>query len=267
MTGCSTSGKMQLLHAPTVFVSDVHLGCSDVHTNGLLERDFLELLRWCERENTQIVLLGDIFDYFMAYPGYIPVISRAVLTWFEGYHQRTGVKTLYVTGNHDNWDFGYFDSVGFDTEHEYRILQTQDGLRVMTFHGDGLRDPAFRYPRPFVHRLLRNRMFTTGFQLFTSGRTGNGAMEWFSARSRRNDNGGEQEAKALDAAAARFLSEKRAEVVLCGHHHRVRKQNFSGLQYMNTGAFFVDRSACLYTKGDFRLVRWDGAVKTLLTLT
>ena len=124
------------------------------------------------------------------------------------------MKTLYVTGNHDNWDFGYFDSVGFDTEHEYRILQTQDGLRVMTFHGDGLRDPAFRYPRPFVHRLLRNRMFTTGFQLFTSGRTGNGAMEWFSARSRRNDNGGEQEAKALDAAAARFLSEKRAEVVL-----------------------------------------------------
>ncbi|MCH8524913.1 MAG: metallophosphoesterase family protein [Balneolales bacterium] len=241
-----------------LFVSDVHLGGFDSDTNAALERDFIALMKWCQQNQTQVILLGDVFDYYMQYGKYTPEVSHTILHWFKHYHQSGNPSTLYITGNHDNWDFGALDEAGFDTEHEYRLFRTENECILMLMHGDGLYEPKFGFPRPLFHRFLRNPYFVKMFKALTTGKAGNSIMRRFSAWSRKNDRADKSDKVHLDSNVVRMLHEFELDVIICGHHHEVRDITAGQKRYMNTGAFYIDRSACLYTKGLFHLVKWDG---------
>ncbi|MCH8496636.1 MAG: hypothetical protein LAT57_13535, partial [Balneolales bacterium] len=175
------------------------------------------------------------------------------------YHQQTGKKTLLITGNHDNWDFGYLNSIGFDIEHEYRFLMLPGGERLMLMHGDGLKEPRFEFHRPRLHRLLRNPYFVKLFKFVTTPRLGNKVMHSFSAWSRNNDSDDTFDKKHLDKQVFRLLNSDVADIIICGHHHEIRNQSVNQKRYINTGAFFKNSTVCLYTTGSFHLVRWHGA--------
>ena len=248
----------------TVVISDVHLGGFDPATNADLENDFLKLLDWCQSREYEIILLGDIFDYYMQYGSYVPDVCTATFRWFTEYHKsRSSPGTLFITGNHDNWDDGALKQAGFDPEQEYRLAHTIDGRQVMLMHGDGLIDTQFSFPRPVFHRVLRNPYFVTMFKMFTNGKTGNELMSRFSTWSRNNDDGRNDDKKLLDFHAKRILRTSAVDVLICGHHHEMRDVLEGDKRYLNTGAFFTDRTICLYTNGSFELVRWDGRINTV----
>lgn len=261
-----SSAALDILPEKTLLISDVHLGGFDPDTNAQLESDFLSLMDWCRANDARIILLGDIFDYFMQYESFVPAVSINTLNWFRNYHSETCHKTLYITGNHDNWDFGYLSDMGFDTEHEYRFLQTSNDSTVLVFHGDGLKNLRAGFERPLFHRLLRNPYFVRMFKLLTTGESGNKIMHWFSVRSRINDDGSNLDKVHLDEQVHSLLSEHIADVIVCGHHHEIRDTTICGNRYINTGAFFADRTACLYTKGTFQLVSWNGLSNTITSL-
>lgn len=261
------SANLPILPSETLFVSDVHLGGYDSLQNKEIEHDFLLLLTWCKKQNVTVVLLGDIFDYYMQYGAYTPEIAQRTLAWFKEYHSgKANGSTLYITGNHDNWDFGALKQAGFDTEHEFRFYRTSTNSTVMLMHGDGLSEPAFRFHRPLFHRVLRNPYFIKIFKAFTGGESGNNIMKIFSNWSRKNDDGDNHDKAHLDTNAIRILSELPIDVLICGHHHETRDITSGNKHYINTGAFFSERTACLYTNGSFQLVKWNGANNTISKL-
>lgn len=261
-----TGATFAYLPEKTLLISDVHLGGFDNETNSLLESDFLAILNWCRDNEFTIILLGDIFDYYMQYGNFVPAISRKTINWFRSYHTQTQKNVLFITGNHDNWDFGYLAMAGFDTEHEYRFLQTSDKKKVLLFHGDGLRNLKPGFERPVFHRLLRNPYFVKLFKSVTNGETGNRIMHKFSVLSRKNDDGSNADKIILDSQVSELLQQNFADVVICGHHHEIRDTMVNGKRYINTGAFFIDRTACLYTKGTFQLVSWNASSNTITPL-
>ncbi len=252
-------------NTPRLFISDVHLGAFSVEINRKLENDLIGLIDFCEKNQLQIVILGDFFDYWMEYSGNPPPIGQAILHRFEKFHRETGSHTLYITGNHDNWTGDYFSRIGFDVEHEYRIIQDSD-IAFMIMHGDGLQDPGMNLPRPLMHRFLRNSYFITLYQALLPSKLGWQIMKLFSGLSKMTNDAKKSSVRgeALDSwVRDRVRNDDSIQAIIYGHHHRPilwkERENIC----MNCGYFGKDGTVGLYTNRNFQIVIWDAGNKVL----
>lgn len=244
-----------------VFVSDVHLGGFDSAENDRIEESFLNLLEFIRLKRLRLVIAGDLFDYWMDYRNQWPGVYDRVLDAFEAFHQDRDEKTLFITGNHDNWTGPKLEAIGFELEHEYRILSVE-GQRVLVMHGDGLRDPEFKLPRPVFHRLLRNPYFAKLYQTLFPPFMGIEFMRQFSRKSKLRDSmiSSDSGIRKLDLWGIDFLkTSNKADVLFCGHHHNAIHLKTGNRQYINLGNFCFGLNLALHTKQGFSLVKWDCA--------
>ncbi len=251
-----------------LFLSDVHLGAWPDEKNRDMENHLILLIDYCEQHELEIVILGDFFDFWMEYPGNtVPPLGQKVLRRFHDFHKQTNSHTLYVTGNHDNWTNGYLRNLGFDLEHEYRIVE-ESTVSMMVLHGDGLKDPEMQLPRPAMHRFLRNSYFIRMYQKILPPRFGWMGMQLFSRSSRKSGkrNRNSDRRAILDTwARNRVMSDDRVQAIVYGHHHKPVLWKQNGLTCMNCGCFGTDYSLGLYANSTFELVTWDVDSKTLVT--
>lgn len=239
-----------------VFVSDVHLGAFSEQTDKQIEQDLIALIDYCTSNGIQLYILGDLFDYWMEYPGYVPKLGQNLLAKFEDYNKKNG-GAIYITGNHDNWTFGHFEKKGFTVEPDF--LDTVIGTkRVFMHHGDGFSNGSYNLKRPFFHRVLRNKYFVKLYQFVLPAKAGLRLMKIFSSLSRSRNF---MDPMRLNRWTETFLRQNPFDVVLCGHDHIPRVKTFPFGTYINLGTFFNHRTAAVYTNGEFDLVIWDGAAK------
>ena len=237
-----------------MLVADIHLGGFSKSKNREIEADFIQLLDYCRTYCTQLIILGDLFDYWMEYPNSRPVFAEATVNKLKELAQ-DGFPVLYITGNHDNWMRDFFSKNGIEIEHEYRLV-TWDNQRVLLLHGDGLADPDWGRMRPKLHRFLRNPYFIDMYQKLLPELMGLWLMKWFSKISSIKPSRSSR--IRLDEWCLRILDQDKTDVVVCGHHHYTRDINSSGKRYLNTGNFFNDRTLILYANKSFHPVKWNG---------
>lgn len=243
-----------------LFVSDAHLGGFDQAVNKKIELELIHLIDFCEENDYDIYILGDLFDYWMEYPNHKPKLGQDLLDRFERYNKETG-STLYITGNHDNWTNGYFKKVGFKVEKNHHFLNL-DGKKIMLLHGDGLDDPTFNLPRPLFHRILRNPSFVKLYQSVLPPDTGLDVMMKFSrlARSREVT----EAEKNLNKWAKKQLDTTDTDFILCGHDHTPRMINYDFGTFINLGTFYQHKSLATYNNSELTLVTWDDASRQLI---
>lgn len=238
----------------------MHLGADPAEQDTIVERDLMNLVSFCRDRDFEIILLGDFFDYWMEYPGFtVPPLGQSILQLFKSYHEETNKRTLFVTGNHDNWTNGYLTSIGFDLEHEYRILEDND-LSMMVMHGDGLSDPKVNFPRPFAHRLLRNSYFTAFYKWIFPPNTGWFLMRMFSNSNKKIGNKKiiNSRTNILERWARQFVENNdHIQAIVCGHLHKPSIWSHNGDTVMNCGSFRDNRTLGLYTEKKFKIVTWD----------
>lgn len=235
-----------------LFLSDVHLGALTEAENSTLENEIIQIIHYCESNNYILHILGDLFDYWMEFPNYIPPLGRNLLRQFADYH-KSNTAGLFITGNHDFWSYEHFRDCGFDVEYEYRLLM-EDNKSFFLTHGDGISDSYYQLDRPILHKVLRNQKFVNLFQTIFSGATGNHVMKSFSelTRDHRNPN-----TERLSKWAQNTLENHSFDYIITGHDHVPRKETFSTGSYINTGAYYLYKSAAMYNNGDVNLVTWD----------
>lgn len=235
-----------------VFLSDVHLGAFSEERNLQIESELINLIGYCESNRIQIHILGDFFDYWMEFPDYLPDVGRAVLNRFEEYNLSMGIKTTYITGNHDYWTVSHFEDIGFRVVHEFVEMKLGSKL-IFLCHGDGLADSKFQLPRPLLHRLIRDPKFVTFYKSIFSAKTGVEIMKKFSAFNRDE---AFIDTERLNRWSKFMLENFSYDIIISGHDHAPRKETYSAGSYLNTGAFYKYRTAIMYTKNKFRLVNW-----------
>jgi UDP-2,3-diacylglucosamine hydrolase len=240
-----------------LFLSDVHLGALSDKSDRNVRHDLAELIRFCSEQNIMIHIHGDLFDYWMEYPGWKPELGKDILECFSDYMDKHGAIN-YVTGNHDNWTNGYFVNLGFNISHDFFDLSL-NGKRIFLHHGDGLSDPEMNLPRPPFHRLLRNKFFVKLYQRVLPPRAGISTMKAFSNYSKRR---AYCDPSVLDNWAKNFLENSAYNVVISGHDHHPRIREYEFGTYINTGTFFKHRTVGLYNNGQLQLVSWDATNKT-----
>ncbi len=118
---------------PIHFASDVHLGAVSAET----ERAFVRWLMHTADCASELILNGDLFDFWFEYGSVIP-----------GGHTRTlgalaelvdgGLPVTLMGGNHDWWGGKFLtEDIGLDFQPD-PIVRELAGLRTLIAHGDGL---------------------------------------------------------------------------------------------------------------------------------
>jgi UDP-2,3-diacylglucosamine pyrophosphatase LpxH len=242
----------------SVFISDVHLGAFDHETELKIETELISLINHCCEHDIKIYLLGDLFDYWMEYPkkNFVPKVGSNVLKAFQK-HNSVCRPTTFITGNHDNWTYGYFEELGFDVENNYRIIE-RNGFKTLLMHGDGKFGKSDDLLRPFFHRVLRSNYFVKLFQAILPPTLGLRVMKNFSGFSKLNDR---RTTIPLDNHAKRILSDKEIDFVIMGHDHIPRLETFTNGTYINLGAFYHHKTVALYNNNEYQLVVWSASDK------
>lgn len=242
-----------------LFLSDAHLGGFTPEKDRRIEEDLIALIGYCREQAIKIAVLGDLFDYWMEYPGEaIPQIGGELLDAFEDYNRKTG-PTIYITGNHDNWTRTHFRNRGFRVVADEEFL-TLNGKKVMLLHGDGLSDDRYSLPRPLLHRLLRHPSFIRFYQQVLPPKAGLTLMKYVSRLTRKIDESFNEE-KTLNKWAENELKNTTTDVIICGHDHVPRVRKFDFGTFLNLGTFCHGRTAVLYNNGTFLHVCWEGSMQ------
>jgi len=119
------------------FISDAHLGVPG--RGASLDRE-KRLVRWLDsvrHDAEEILLLGDIFDFWFEYRKVVPRGFVRILGKLAELRD-AGIPITMLTGNHDMWMFGYFEKELGIPVHRDPIVRTISGKKFFIGHGDGL---------------------------------------------------------------------------------------------------------------------------------
>lgn len=197
-----------------VFVGDVHLESGDA----ALE-DFLSFLDRVGRTAARIVLMGDLFNLWVARaelerPHQVRVIDRLVEL------RARGIVVRYIEGNRD-YRVGRRHSGGaLDDSTDNSLVEEFGGHRVFAAHGDlvNVADRQYRLWR----RLSRSQLFWAAFRMVPRARRVRMA-EALEARMRSTNLAFKQEfpEQAVRGYAAELFAAGH-DIVVLGHFHTER---------------------------------------------
>ena len=119
------------------FVSDAHLGLPNEKESLVREKKLVAWLNEIEPTAEAIYLMGDIFDFWFEYKKVVPKGFTRLLGKLA-HLTDNGIPVYFFVGNHDLWEYGYFEQeIGLKVFHSPQTLEI-DGKRFYLAHGDGL---------------------------------------------------------------------------------------------------------------------------------
>lgn len=242
-------------HAKPVFVaSDAHLGAAPpAH-----QRAFLRWLEHAAAEASEIILNGDVFDFWFEYRwGTTRGHERALAALCD--IVRGGMPVTLVGGNHDWWAGAYLrEEVGL-TVLDRPTRRKVAGRETLLAHGDGLGSGDVGYRA--LRLVLRSPIVRFAYGMLPVGvgdriargvsRTEDRWEHWGAAQQARS---AALETWALDTLAR----EQELELVLLGHTHLpMVREPAPGRWYVNSGDWVFHQSYVELHEGEPpRLLDW-----------
>ena len=236
----------------TLFLSDIHLG-----TRGCQAAALLEFLK--EYEADTIYLVGDIIDgWRLRSAWYWPQLHNDVVQKMLR-RVRSGVRVVYVPGNHDEFLRDYIGLTFGGVEIvEEAIHKTVDGKRILILHGDKF-DIVVRNVKwlallgdwAYDFAIFLNRHISRVRRLF-------GLSDWsFAAYAKAKVKSAVNFVGAFEDAVAADARRHGVDAVMCGHIHQPAIRMIGAVQYLNTGDWVESCSAIVENRdGSLELVRW-----------
>ncbi|WP_419161934.1 UDP-2,3-diacylglucosamine diphosphatase [Candidatus Palauibacter sp.] len=234
----------------TVVVSDVHLGAVAAEN----ERAFLAFLTEVPRWGDELLINGDLFDFWFEYREVIPRGQLDALARLRALVEG-GIRVSFMGGNHDAWGGSFLrDEVGIEVLEE-PARRPVGGRRAYIAHGDGLGGADWGY------RALR---------CAARSRAGRSLFRWIhpdlgvplarlasgTRRAQARDAEGESPRAARLASYAREVLAENVDVelVVFGHAHRPEVSELApGRFYLNSGDWLHHNSFAVVTPEEIRL--------------
>jgi UDP-2,3-diacylglucosamine hydrolase len=235
-------------------VADAHLG----QVPESVARGFHRFLDTVPQAGDELVVNGDLFDFWFEYGSVVPRRHLPTVMKLSGLVQR-GIPVTFLGGNHDRWggDFLRHDmGIGY-----YPGAAELDlaGRRALVVHGDGLTEQ--HWSGTLLHWLLRQPVTIAVFRMLHPA-----IGFWIADRlsgalaDSTKDRAVLDRAAAAQAAYARALLERRPELslVVMAHTHRARLEHVEdGRTYVNPGAFLDGGRYAVITKESVELRNFE----------
>ncbi len=240
-----------------LFISDAHLSEHD----RLRQERLIAFLEQNRSELSCLVILGDLFEFWFGFPGYVDPAYRPICDTLHSL-AREGVRLIYLEGNHDFSMGSYFKDVLGCEVHPHSHLLELEGKKVFLSHGDGVYpgDVGYRLFR----RLLKNRLVYTLIRMLGPVRSQKlkvflSHREWMHRPTLPGEEKGMSEEGFVREQFARG-----ADVVVLGHSHVPCQKTFvlqdRTCYYFNVGDWVEHDSFLRFRpKSGFSLEVFDGA--------
>jgi UDP-2,3-diacylglucosamine hydrolase len=232
---------------PVYVISDIHLGGVPDET----EREFRRFLRHVGDEAQELVINGDLFDFWFEYRTVVQSRHFRVLASLAELTDR-GVRVRFTGGNHDAWGGSFLEEqVGIEIFEEASELELA-GRTALVVHGDGRGDGDLTYLA--LKRFIRNPLVVRAFRMLHPD-LGSRVASRVSTTEKKVGRGGgasAERAAALRAWAVAELGRRpHLDLVLAGHTHtpeveEVEPERF----YVNTGDWINHFTYLILRPGD-----------------
>lgn len=242
----------------TYFLSDLHLGASCFPDARVSEKRVVAFLDSIKDDADAIYLLGDVLDYWYEYRYVVP---KGFVRFFGKLAELSdsGVKIVWLIGNHDIWIFDYLpDELGI-TVVDGAITECIYGKRIYMTHGDGVGrlTRGFR----FIRGLFRNRFCQRVFSAIHPRWTVPFAYAW-SRHSRQEGDSRDVPAGKILAGLREFVREYDREhpgidCYMFGHVHVLSREMVSkGCEMIVLGEWIHTFSYAVIDENGLRLLKW-----------
>jgi len=236
------------------FLSDVHLGAHSASQERLKQDRLVSFFRKIENEGAELVIGGDLFDFWFEYNHVVPRMHFRVLAQLAALASKITVR--YIAGNHDFWlDSFMSNEVGLII-HPDEYIMSLDGKKYFISHGDGLlkQDHGYR----MLKWVLRHRVniilyrllhpdFGVPFALFCSH-----LSRKSSGRRKRPYSDSDYREFAFSKIDQGF------DYVVLGHTHWAAMQPHNKGFYLNPGFFGRNFTYIVVNDGEAQLCTWNG---------
>jgi UDP-2,3-diacylglucosamine hydrolase len=196
------------------FASDTHFGAGSAPDQ---RRRVDRFLAWLEDlpDGAELYLLGDIFDFWLDYPTFMPKTHLEILYGLRRLQDRQG-RIRFVGGNHDIWCARYLeDSLGIPSLPCGAVVEHQ-GVRLRLHHGDGLLGGDLFYE--IFRAAVRNPLL-----VFVAKSLHPEILNWLAGRlsetSRKKDRGDEARLRGKIEAYGRRHDHSDVDLLVIGHIH------------------------------------------------
>ena len=202
------------------FASDFHLGVPALEDSLTREKRVVAWLESIRYDAEEIILLGDVFDFWFEYKHAVPRGYTRLLGKISEITD-SGVPIHLFTGNHDMWIFDYLPKECGVQLHREPIVREWNGKRFYIGHGDGLGPGDYGYK--FIKKVFASPICQWLFARLHPN-FGIGLANFFSKKSRASTGekdriflGNDQEWLAI--YAREILQKEHFDYFVFGHRH------------------------------------------------
>jgi UDP-2,3-diacylglucosamine pyrophosphatase LpxH len=243
-------------HVGILVISDIHLGTYGCHAK--------ELLHYLKSIKPEIVVLnGDIIDIWQFSKSYWPhshmKVVKHLMKWIG-----KGVKTYYITGNHDEMLRRFTGmKIGSLNIVNKVVLELPDGKKAWMFHGDVF-DITMQHSRWLAHLgskgydalIILNRMCN-----FVSEKILKKGKLSLSKKIKESVKTAVAYINNFEKTSAEIGITNKYDYVVCGHIHQPEIRTISNdagsISYMNSGDWVENLSALEYNDGEWSIYRFS----------
>lgn len=241
------------------FASDFHLGIPDAASSFAREKRLLKWLDQIQPDCAELFILGDIFDFWFEYKLVVPKGFVRLQAKFASFTD-AGIPVHFFHGNHDLWQFGYFEKELGVQVHAKPIIRQLGSTQFYIGHGDGLGPGQARFK--LILAIYRNPFFQKLFAFFHPS-IGMGLANWLSHRSKIKTFDGNftfyDEGEHLIQHCRTLISEgDTSSYYVFGHRHLPLVYDLNANQkYVNLGDWIGFNTYAVFDGIDLKLEKFE----------
>jgi UDP-2,3-diacylglucosamine hydrolase len=241
------------------FLSDFHLGAPDFSSSLIREKKIVAFLESIRHDAQQIMIGGDVFDFWYEYKTVVPKHFVRLLGKLAEITD-SGIPVLLFAGNHDMWMRSYFQTeLNIPVYFEPKTFEWNN-KKFYVGHGDGLGPGDHGYK--FIKKIFRNKFCQWLFgQMHPT--LGMGIANYFSRKSRRKTGSSDAEFLGNDNEwlviySREVLSREHYDYFIFGHRHLPLTIKLNdNAEYINLGDWITHFTYAVFDGNNVELKTWQ----------
>ena len=241
------------MKTPLFIVSDNHFQRIKTPDEESRKKRFYSLLNHIKSTGGTLIIGGDFFDFWFEYKGYAPSEFIEIFERLKDL-KNNGVEIYYILGNHDYWDFGFFNKMFATKTFKNQCHIDIDNQKILIIHGDGIFKDDYNYR--IFRKIIRSKLCIFLFNLL-SPRIGYLIASKISNADKPSEYYKDNELikkKLTDYAEKRWED---IDVLLVGHYHQsgIIEKNNKKLIFL--GDWLNKFLVTTYDNNTWKQVIWD----------
>jgi UDP-2,3-diacylglucosamine hydrolase len=241
------------------FLSDFHLGAPDFASSLVREKRIVSFLNQIKNDAQQIIIAGDIFDFWYEYKTVVPKHFVRLLGKLAEITD-SGIPVMLFAGNHDMWMRDYFETeLNIPVYFEPRAFNWNN-KKFYVGHGDGLGPGDHGYK--FIKKIFRNKFCQWLFgQMHPT--LGMGIANFFSKESRKKTGSSNavflgDDKEWLVIYSREILAKEHYDYFIFGHRHLPLTINLNDNSvYINLGDWITYFTYAVFDGNSLELKKWQ----------